>query len=80
MSHNDQQSTDPEPPLTLQSNPPTTRTVPRPMRPGSDPGMPPEAEPEQDDRQWQAHGQGSAANFGPFQDRPLPPKGKNFES
>ena len=71
MSHNDQQNTDPEPPLTLRSNPPTTRTVPQPMRPGPDPGTPPKAEPEQDDRRWQVHGQGSATKFGPFQDHPI---------
>ena len=47
-SHNNQQNTDPELPLTLRSNPPTTRTVPQPMRPEPDLGMPPEAEPEQD--------------------------------
>ena len=50
------------------------------MRPESDPGMPPEAEPEQDDGRWQVHGQGSAAKFGPFQNHPILPKEKNLES
>ena len=44
-SHKDQRNTDPELPLTLRSNPPTTRTVSQPMRPESDLGMPPKAEP-----------------------------------
>ena len=45
-SHNDQRNIDLEPPLTLRSNPPTTRTVSQPMRPESDLGMPPpKAEP-----------------------------------
>ena len=48
MSHNNQQNTNPELPLTLRLNPLTTRTVPQPMRPEPDLGMPPEAEPEQD--------------------------------
>ena len=80
MSHNDQQSTDLELPLTLRSNPPTTRTVPQPMRPESDPGMPPKVEPKQDDGQWQVHGQGSAAKFGPFQDHPILLKGRTLEA
>ena len=45
-NHNYQRNTDPEPPLTLRSNPLTAGTVPQPMRPGSDPGTPPEAAPE----------------------------------
>ena len=44
-AHKDQRNTDPELPLTLRSNPSTTRTVPQPMRPESDLGTPPEAEP-----------------------------------
>ena len=44
-SHKDQWNTDPEPPLTLRSNPLTTRTISQPMRPESDLGTPPQAEP-----------------------------------
>ena len=44
-SHKDQQNTDLEPPLALRLNPPTTRTVSQPMRPESDLGTPPKAEP-----------------------------------
>ena len=42
-SHKDQQNIDPEPPLTLRSNPPTTGTVPQTMRPESDLGTPPQS-------------------------------------
>ena len=75
-SHKDQWNTDPEPPLTLQSNPPTTRMVPHPMRPETDLGMPPlpKQNLEQDNGQWQIPGQGSAAKFSPFQDHPILPK------
>ena len=50
------------------------------MRPGPDLGMPPEAEPEQDDGQWQVHRQGSATKFGPFQDHPILPKGRTLKA
>ena len=50
------------------------------MRPESDPGMPPKAEPEQDDGQWQVHGQDSATKIWSFSGPPHPPKGKNLES
>ena len=61
-------------------DPPTTETVPQPMRPEPDLGTPPKVEPEQDNRQWQVPGQGSATKFSPFQDHPILLKGKNFES
>ena len=50
------------------------------MRPESDLGTPPEAEPEQDDGRWQVHGQGSATKSGPFQDHPILPKGKALKA
>ena len=79
-NHNNPQNPDPEPPLTLQTNPLTTRTVPQPMRPGPDLGMPPEVEPEQDNGQWQVPGQGSAAKFGPSQDHPILPKERTLKA
>ena len=59
---------------------PDCKTVSQPTRPESDPGMPPEAESEQDDRQWQVPGQGSAAKFGPFQDHPILPKERTLKA
>ena len=50
------------------------------MRPESDSGTPPKAEPEQDARQWQVHGQGSATKFSPFQDNPILPKGRTLKA
>ena len=74
-SHKDQRNTDLELPLTLQSNPPTTRTISQPMRPESDLGTPPPKQNlEQDNGRWQVPGQGSATKFGPFQDHPILPK------
>ena len=50
------------------------------MRPEPDPGMPPKAESEQDDGQWQVPGQGSATKFGPFQDHLILPKGRTLRA
>ena len=57
-------------PPTPQLDPPTTETVPQPMRPEPDLGTFPEVEPKQDNGQkiWS------------FSGPPHPPKGKNFES
>ena len=79
-SHKDQWNTDPEPPLTPRKNHQTASTVPQPMRPESDPGTPPEAEPEQDDGQWQVRGQGSATKFSPSQDHPILPKERTLKA
>ena len=61
-------------------DPPTTKTIPQPMRPEPDLGMPPEVEPEQDNGQWQVPGQGSATKFGPFQDHPILPKERTLKA
>ena len=50
------------------------------MRPESDPGTPHKVEPKQDDGQWQVHGQGSVAKFGPIQDHPILPKGRTLKA
>ena len=57
-----------------------TRLQAQPMRPESDPGMAPKAEPKQDDGQWQVHAQGSATKFSPFQDHSILPKGRTLKA
>ena len=67
-------------PPTPRLDPLTTETIPQPMRPEPDLGMPPKVEPEQNNGQWQVPEQGSAIIFGPFQDHPILPKERTLKA